>query len=134
MKTENVFTLFALSLLLIITGIPYGCSTSGPSAASKQKPERAYTDLLDILRYEPQLTITGTGSNATIRIRGNKTILGDNEPLFVVDGTPVGNYGSIYSSIDVNGIESIRVLTGAQTSIYGGRGANGVVVIKMKKL
>jgi len=134
MKTKNVITLIALSLLFIVSAIPYGCTTTGSSTAANQKPERAYTDLLDVLRYEPQLTITGTGSNATIRIRGNKTILGDNEPLFVVDGTPVGNYGSIYSSIDVNGIESIRVLTGAQTSIYGGRGANGVVVIKMKKL
>ncbi len=85
-----------------------------------------------MLREQPQLTITGSGSNATIRIRGNKSLLGDNEPLFVVDGTPVGTYNSISSSIDVNSVESIRILSGAQTSIYGARGANGVVLIKMK--
>ncbi len=132
MKTKNLVTLLAFSLLLVVSGIHYGCSTTGNSTATKQKPERAYTSLLDMLREQPQLTITGSRSNATIRIRGNKSLLGDNEPLFVVDGTPVGTYNSIASSIDVNSVESIRILAGAQASIYGARGANGVVQITMK--
>ncbi len=132
MITKSTFIQLVTSLLIIVSVIHYGCSTSGPSTASNQKPARAYTSLIDILREEPQLTITGSGSNATIRIRGNKSLLGDNEPLFVVDGTPVGTYSSISSSIDVNSVESIRILSGAQASIYGARGANGVVVISMK--
>ena len=132
MKTKNFVTLLAFSLLLVLSGIHYGCTSSGASTATKQRPERAYTSLLDMLREQPQLTITGSRSNATISIRGNKSLLGDNEPLFVVDGTPVGTYNSIASSIDVNSVESIRVLAGAQTSIYGARGANGVVQITMK--
>ena len=132
MKTKNLATLLAFSLLLVVSGSHYSCSTAGNSSATKQKSERAYTSLLDMLREQPQLTITGSRSNATIRIRGNKSLLGDNEPLFVVDGTPVGTYNSIASSIDVNSVESIRVLAGAQASIYGSRGANGVVQITMK--
>jgi TonB-dependent SusC/RagA subfamily outer membrane receptor len=132
MITKNAFIQIAIALIVLVSGIPFGCTSSGASSTTKQRPERAYTSLIDMLREQPQLSITGSGSNATIRIRGNKSLLGDNEPLFVVDGTPVGTYNSISSSIDVNSVESIRILSGAQTSIYGARGANGVVLIKMK--
>ena len=132
MITKNTFIQIAIALIVLVSGIPYGCTTSGASSTTNARPERAYTSLIDMLREQPQLTITGSGSNATIRIRGNKSLLGDNEPLFVVDGTPVGTYGSISTAIDVNSVASIRVLAGAQASIYGSRGANGVVLIKMK--
>ncbi len=132
MFTKNTFLQIAISLLIIVSGVPYGCTSSGPSTTSNARSQRAYTSLIDMLREEPQLTITGSGSNATVRIRGNKSMSGDNEPLFVVDGTPVGTYNSISTAIDVNSVASIRVLAGAQASIYGARGANGVVVITMK--
>jgi len=132
MITKNTFIQIAIALIVLVSGIPYGCTSSGASSTTNARPERAYTSLIDMLREQPQLTITGSGSNATIRIRGNKSLLGDNEPLFVVDGTPVGTYGSISTAIDVNSVASIRVLAGAQASIYGSRGANGVVLIKMK--
>jgi len=132
MITKNTFIQIAIALIVLVSGIPYGCTSSGASSTTNARPERAYTSLIDMLREQPRLTITGSGSNATIRIRGNKSLLGDNEPLFVVDGTPVGTYGSISTAIDVNSVASIRVLAGAQASIYGSRGANGVVLIKMK--
>ncbi len=132
MITKNTFIQIAIALIVLVSGIPYGCTSSGASSTTNARPERAYTSLIDMLREQPQLTITGSGSNATIRIRGNKSLLGDNEPLFVVDGTPVGTFGSISTAIDVNSVASIRVLAGAQASIYGSRGANGVVLIKMK--
>jgi len=52
MKTKNLVTLLAFSLLLVVSGIHYGCSTTGNSTATKQKPERAYTSLLDMLREQ----------------------------------------------------------------------------------
>jgi len=77
------------------------------------------------------------GGGATIRIRGAGTI-GNNQPLFVVDGFPIGNvYANEVSpltTISPEDIESIEVLKDASsTAIYGSRGANGVILITTKK-
>lgn len=77
---------------------------------------------------------TPDGSIA-IRIRGNSSITGSNEPLYVIDGTPVnaGPGGSL-TGINPKDIASIEVLKDAvATSFYGVRGANGVILIKTKR-
>ena len=71
------------------------------------------------------------GSGSRVRIRGNRSLLATNEPLYVVDGIPV-----TYTIDDMNpaDIENIDVLKDASaTAIYGVRGANGVVQITTKK-
>jgi TonB-dependent SusC/RagA subfamily outer membrane receptor len=68
-----------------------------------------------------------------IRIRGSRSLVGNNEPLFVLDGAPVGSGYNSASSVDVNMVQSIRVLPGGQAAIYGARGANGVILITTKK-
>lgn len=69
-------------------------------------------------------------SKTTIRIRGNRSISGTNEPLFIIDGVQGGSY----SDINPNDIESIEVLKDASsTAIYGYQGANGVIIITTKK-
>ena len=91
------------------------------------------------------------GTRANIRIRGDNSISGNKEPLWVVDGLPlqggvasinVVNAGNIQESILDHGIgniaptdiESITVLKDAAASaIYGARAANGVIVIKTKR-
>ncbi len=80
------------------------------------------------------ITRTPDGSIA-IRIRGNTSIQGTNEPLYVVDGVPVtAGPGGGLTGINPYEIDSIQVLTDATaTSMYGSRGANGVIVIKMKR-
>ncbi len=87
------------------------------------------------------------GSATRITIRGNSSLLGDNQPLFVVDGIPYNNntngtfnqlgsggaYGSRISDIDPNNIESMTVLKGgAAAALYGTRASNGVVLITTK--
>ncbi len=72
------------------------------------------------------------GSGATIRIRGNSSINGNNNPLFVVDGFIVGT-GFNLNNINVNDIDSIEILKDATAlAIYGTRGASGVVIITTK--
>ena len=71
------------------------------------------------------------GTNATIRIRGIGSINGSSAPLYVVDGV---TYDGDISSIDPGDIASYTVLKDATaTSLYGARGANGVIVITTKK-
>ncbi|NLA48579.1 MAG: TonB-dependent receptor plug domain-containing protein, partial [Bacteroidales bacterium] len=70
-------------------------------------------------------------SQATIRIRGNRSISATNDPLFVIDGIPVT--GGM-ETINPNDVESIEILKDASaTAIYGSRGANGVILVTTKK-
>ncbi len=94
-----------------------------------------------------QVTSGGStvGSSSRILIRGNASF-GDNQPLFVIDGTPIDNsspnisggggidWGNTASDIDPNNIASISVLKGANASaLYGARASNGVIIITTKK-
>ena len=99
----------------------------------------------------PGVDITGSsgapGSATRITIRGNSSLLGNNQPLFVVDGIPFDNssnrifsglsdgsaYGSRIADLDPNNIQSITVLKGAAAAtLYGSRAANGVILITTK--
>ena len=65
-----------------------------------------------------------------VRIRGERSILGDNSPLFIVDGMVVDDI----SFISPDHVSRIDVLKDASsTSIYGARGANGVIIITTRK-
>jgi len=69
------------------------------------------------------------GGAISIRIRGNNSLRGNNEPLYVIDGFP-----SSPTVLNNSDIESIEILKDASsTAIYGSRGANGVVLITTKR-
>lgn len=87
------------------------------------------------------------GGANRIQIRGQNTIGGSSQPLFIVDGIAFsntelatssqtsggGSYESGISSLDPNNIESVTVLkSAAAASLYGSRAANGVIVITTK--
>lgn len=74
-------------------------------------------------------TVGAPGGEVRIRVRGANSVLGDNSPLFVVDGI----VGVDFTSINPNDIQSMEVLKDASsTAIYGSRGANGVILITTK--
>lgn len=80
-----------------------------------------------------QLTNTSgqPGSSPSIRIRGFSSLNAGNDPLWVVDGMP---YSGDLGNINPSDIESMTVLKdAASNSLYGARGANGVVMITTKK-
>ncbi|WP_347373057.1 SusC/RagA family TonB-linked outer membrane protein [Aequorivita sp. Q41] len=91
------------------------------------------------------------GGSTNVVIRGNTSLTGDNQALFVVDGIPISNrntnsagqtqasgnyydYGNAAADINPDDIESVNVLKGAAASaLYGSRAANGVIIITTKK-
>ncbi|WP_319502028.1 SusC/RagA family TonB-linked outer membrane protein [uncultured Draconibacterium sp.] len=90
------------------------------------------------------------GSSSRIVIRGVNSISGNNQPLFIVDGTPIDNsnfnstntqvggggtdWGNTAADINPEDIESMTVLKGANAAaLYGSRAANGVILITTKK-
>lgn len=102
------------------------------------------------------------GASSRIVIRGNSSLLGNNQPLFIVDGIPIDNtqfsssarsstnspsngirkgdeqrggadYGNAIQDIDPNSIESISVLKGpTAVPLYGSRAQNGAIIITTK--
>lgn len=95
-------------------------------------------------------TNNNLGGSTNVVIRGYKSITGNNQALFVIDGVPVSNannnsvqqrnggtgvdYGNAAADINPDNIASINVLKGAAASaLYGSRAANGVVMITTKK-
>jgi TonB-linked SusC/RagA family outer membrane protein len=94
---------------------------------------------------------SGVGSSSRIIIRGENSLSGSNQPLFVVDGVPISNeqitsdlvnngalqevdYGNGASEFSPDDIESISILKGAgSAALYGTRAANGVVLITTKR-
>lgn len=93
------------------------------------------------------------GAATKVRIRGSSSLLGSNQPLYIVDGVPVVAEGNIpangnvinndliaqglsspLNNLSPNDIETISILKDASaTAIYGSRAANGVVIITTKK-
>jgi TonB-linked SusC/RagA family outer membrane protein len=85
------------------------------------------------------------GAGTSIRIRGTSSVMGTNEPLYVIDGIPVINGGASSGAMNTpslnpmalmnpNDVESIEVLKDASaTAIYGARGANGVILVTTKR-
>ncbi|WKN33875.1 TonB-dependent receptor [Porifericola rhodea] len=72
------------------------------------------------------------GAATSIRIRGGNSIQGNNEPLWVIDGIIVGQNFDL-NNINTNDIKSIEILKDATAvSIYGTRGANGVILLTTK--
>jgi len=101
------------------------------------------------------LTVTGSGTqggSTKVTIRGANSILGNNNPLIVVDGVPVSDrdrggspnganamnngpdFGSAINDINPDDVESISVLKGPNAAaLYGSRASTGVIVVTTKK-
>lgn len=89
----------------------------------------------------------GPGGSSFVMIRGNSSLTGNGQPLYVVDGVPIDNqtldearvdggrdYGDGINNINPDDIENITVLKGpAAASLYGARGSRGVILITTKK-
>lgn len=90
---------------------------------------------------------SGPGGSTKVVLRGNKSMSGSSQPLFVIDGIPMANnigtqpgmWGGIdqgdgMSQINPDDIESMTVLRGSNAAaLYGSQGANGVILITTKK-
>jgi TonB-linked SusC/RagA family outer membrane protein len=74
----------------------------------------------------------GVNADTRIVLRGIRSLLGNNQALLVVDGTPVAL--SFINSINPNDVQSVNVLKGANAAaLYGPEGVNGVIVVNTKK-
>lgn len=92
-------------------------------------------------------SLGGVGSSTRVVIRGVRSLTGSNQPLYVIDGVPIGNdaigtgdnlnngvdAGNRANDINPDDVESMNVLKGpAAVALYGSRAANGAIIITTK--
>ena len=137
----------------VLLGLLPGCAHTGRTTESEagEAPQRNPADPSTVtaedLRRQPGepieqilagriagVDVMRTPDGIVVRIRGATSIRGDNEPLYVIDGIPIQpGPGGALTGINPYDIESIEVLKDpVSTTMYGLRGANGVIVIKTK--
>ncbi len=126
----------------------YSVSEVSGDALDKVPRENVLTGLAGKVSGVSINATGAAGSSVSMVIRGATSLSSDNQPLFVVDGTPIFNtlnniggvggdnkvdYGNAVSDINADDIESISILKGASAAaLYGSRAGNGVVLITTK--
>ncbi|CAG5018860.1 hypothetical protein DYBT9275_06086 [Dyadobacter sp. CECT 9275] len=125
----------------------YSVQEIGGEAISTAKEANLATSLAGKMAGV-QVTRSGNGAGGSSRvvIRGANSLVGNSQPLYVIDGIPMDNsnpnspgssggidYGDGISNINPEDVESISVLKGPNAAaLYGQRGSNGVVLITTK--
>ena len=147
-KTLNEVVVTALGITRDKKSLTYATQQIG----SAELTRASNTNFVDALAgkaagIDIKVSSSGAGGSTRAVLRGNKSLQGSSEALYVIDGIPMvnnkggqpGSYGGTdggdgLSAINPNDIESISVLRGANAAIlYGSQGANGVILITTKK-
>jgi TonB-dependent SusC/RagA subfamily outer membrane receptor len=87
------------------------------------KKYASYQNIYEMLRGQPGVQVNGT----SVKIQGASSFTSGTEPLYVIDGIIVNTLDGIQPQM----VKSIEVLKGPSASIYGSRGANGVILITL---
>lgn len=142
-KALNEVVVTALGITRDAKSLSYARQTVNTESMSDVRA----SNMLDMLSGKVAgLQVIGNGgplASTRVVIRGNGSLSGNNQPLYVIDGVPIMNdmgesgdldYGNPANNISPDEIESIEVLKGANASaLYGSDGANGVILITTKK-
>ncbi|MDH3244379.1 MAG: Plug domain-containing protein [Saprospiraceae bacterium] len=130
-----MISLDRISFMVLLAMLTAACSSTKNTTAPQAGASRAPLDLTDMLRSLGGIQVYGDGASAEITIRGHESLQGSNEPLFLLNGTPiVGGYSSIYPTVDPENIERIDVIRGGpKSALFGSRGANGIIDIILKE-
>ena len=95
--------------------------------------QKSNVSLLNRIRSNPGVYISGNDEFAKVYIKGVTSINFQKEVLFILDGLQVGNYSKIVNIVNPSDIKSITVLKNASDiAIYGFVGSGGVIIIKTK--
>lgn len=140
--------------------LPYAAQTISGEDVSKSRSSNFVNQLSGKISGVEVRQNNVMGGSTNIVIRGTKSLLGNNQAMFVVDGVPIDNsntssaaaatgrptdvnartqagaydYGNAAADINPDDIESLTVLKGAAaTALYGSRAANGVIMISTKR-
>lgn len=146
----NEVVVTALGLTRTKNSLPYAAQQVKGDELTRVRTGNAFQALSGKVAGLQITQGNAVGGSTNVVIRGNKSLTGNNQALFVVDGVPIDNsnkntsnqvtgrggydYGNAASDINPDDIEAMTVLKGAAaTALYGSRASNGVIMITTKK-
>jgi TonB-dependent SusC/RagA subfamily outer membrane receptor len=106
-----------------------------PNEVTADEDARAGAQSLDQMlagRISGVTVYSVPGGGIVVRFAGPTSFYAGQDPLFVIDGIPTDVRAGTLSWLSPNDVQSIKALKGADASIYGVRGSNGVIEIKTK--
>ena len=105
-----------------------------PNVIAPNEERVTSSSLATMLMRLPGVQVRGSGDNVSVKIRGAQSLNLTTQPLYVVDGVPLGrDFGTVNRALNPEHIKSIRVLKGNDATMYGARGSNGVIDIRLDK-
>ncbi len=131
-KSLNAVIVTALGITRSVKSLTY----SAQNVKAAEFNEAKETNVINSLQGKVAgLTITknavGPGGESKVLLRGNRSLTGNNDPLYVIDGVPLA--GGI-EMLNPDDIESMSVLKGASAAaLYGSQGQNGAILITTRK-
>ncbi|TXE06900.1 SusC/RagA family TonB-linked outer membrane protein [Gelidibacter salicanalis] len=113
--------------------LSYAVTTLESDAVTETKAVNVATAMVGkVAGLQINTTNNGVNPNTRVVLRGNRSLLGNNQALIVVDGFPSSR--GVLDRINPNDIENISILKGANAAaIYGSEATNGVVLITTKR-
>lgn len=131
-------TIAVILILALVAGFQ-GCGTAGTTGSATQtrtveEGVTEYRELADYLRRIPGVAVTGSGNNVQVQIRGTSSLNAETRPLYIVDGQNWGtSYYEVNRALSIHEVSNVGVLTGSDAASYGVRGANGVIIVELKR-
>jgi outer membrane receptor for ferrienterochelin and colicin len=129
-------------LMMLVGLLFFDCSTSNKAikdhsvdaTTAPKKDYKGQRQLIDYLRTTPGVEVRGGGANLLILVRGAKSMTGNNNPLYIVDGVNMGyDYYAAASAANQFMIEKVEVLPPPRSAKYGSQGQNGVIEVTTRK-
>lgn len=125
MKSKFAALLFVFAIL--------SCQTSGGERLSSTEYFSRFNNLAEALRFYPGLLVSGSGNQTKVMLRKNTSVQ-NQEPLFVVNGFPVGNnYSRTNEMVNMADVTAIRLLSRpSELTTYGSMASAGVIEIRTR--
>ena len=99
------------TVAFILAMMAIACTSTNPDRLTSSEHFSRYSSLAEALRYYPGLMISGTGAMTQVKLRKNVSSV-HKEPLFVVNGMPLGNkYQQANQLINMADVTSIKVIS-----------------------
>ncbi|OQP42924.1 hypothetical protein A4H97_12285 [Niastella yeongjuensis] len=140
---DDVIVISALGVNRKQKSLTYASQTINPNTLTEARDVNFLNALSGKVAGLQVLGSGQPGGSVRLTLRGNSSISGNNQPLFVVDGVPIENgpgdagnldYGNAVANINPDDIESITVLAGPNgAALYGSKASNGAILITLKK-
>jgi hypothetical protein len=130
---KNLF--YSFPILLLLAFCASACISTG-GIAQDQATSLSNTPtgtMADLLRQQPNLSVSGAGQGVRLQIRGKQTLGGASEPLMVVNGYRLGSGYEVVSHLNPSDVSRINIIRDPNELVaYGIGSANGVVEILLK--